>query len=243
MTVKLTPRSIVHFNKGHWHFDINKPSQHGSDYIHIDRTLSADVCQALLELKTKSTRSKTFDGNFYSDSSKKFNNPILQADFDKALPDLTGKIFDKSRPWFTSHYIDTDQCPDIVATVEQQLGVKIIKSHGNHMLNVMLRVAIQRPGDVTMDHIDHVYNNTTDQTDPYRDPGERRLVVFLEDHVPGQYFIIGNHNFGFWKQGQAFTWDWGIPHHTANLSNLPRYTLIMNFDAQKNQHLGCKIWS
>ena len=237
---KLTPRAVVHLQKNHWHFDLNKSSANGCDYVHVNQTLSSDLCQLLLELQKQSVKSMTFDGNFYANSSKKFDNPVFQKDFSDALPDLTDKIFDKSRPWFTSHYIDTEQRPGLIAQIEKQLNVRIIKSTENHMLNVALRVATQRPGDVTMNHIDHVYNKLSQ--DPYADPGERRLVVFLEDHVPGQYFVIGNHNFHPWKQGQAFTWDWGIPHHTANLSNLPRYTLIMNFDANKNTHLGCRVW-
>jgi len=234
----LTPREQGHLAHGHWHFDITRPAVAGVDYIPIGRVLSADLCRQLLAMKAQSTKSMTFDGNFYSNSADKYQDTEARLDFQEALPN---KNFDLNRPWFTSHYLDAGQ--DIVDQVEQQLGVEIIKNRNNHMLNIMLRVAVQRPGDVTMNHIDHVYDDKLSQRGRYADPAERRLVVFLEDHVPGQYFVMGNHSFGAWRQGQAFTWDWGIPHHTANMSSQPRYTLIMNLDARKNQHLGYKVWN
>jgi hypothetical protein len=64
--------------------------------VQVNQTLSSDLCQLLLELQKQSVKSMTFDGNFYANSSKKFDNPVFQKDFSDALPDLTDKIFDKT---------------------------------------------------------------------------------------------------------------------------------------------------
>lgn len=54
-----------------------------------------------------------------------------------------------------------------------------------------------------------------------------RMVMFLEDRGPGQFYEIGDQSFSDWVAGQVLQWKNDTPHLAANLGSTPRYNLIV----------------
>jgi hypothetical protein len=240
MSFFLNKRERGHLDRGHWHFD---PTISGQDYTTLDRCLSTDLCKDLIQIGKQNWSNRTaFTTGLYL---LPHEDPEVAVDKQEISERFVDKIIDLDKEWFNIVYIDIDQCPELVNKIENQLNIVITSQTSQHALKANLsgiRLAVQRPGCITMNHIDHIYGHTPDRPGRFDEPFERKIVVFLEDHVPGQYFNIGNHNFHPWQQGQAFTWDWGTPHHACNFSNTVRYNLMISVDPRLNLDLAHKIW-
>ena len=52
-----------------------------------------------------------------------------------------------------------------------------------------------------------------------------RIIIHLQDWVPGQFMLWGNQNVQQWKAGDSISYDPNIPHGTANASRYRRYSL------------------
>lgn len=52
---------------------------------------------------------------------------------------------------------------------------------------------------------------------------KKRYVVFKEDQQIGQMFQVGEEFITNWKAGDIFSFDWYVPHATANASNYDRH--------------------
>lgn len=86
------------------------------------------------------------------------------------------------------------------------------------------RVHVQRTGQVFNMHID-TYGVGFPGI-----PEEKlvRIVVMLEDWVPGHFYTYGTHNYSHWPAGEFHTFRWkDVPHGTANASSVPRTSLIV----------------
>lgn len=86
------------------------------------------------------------------------------------------------------------------------------------------RVHVQRTGQVFNMHIDTYKTGFPDV------PEEKliRIVVQLEDWVPGQFYCYGTHNYSHWQAGEFHSFRWkDVPHGTANASSVPRTSLIV----------------
>jgi hypothetical protein len=98
---------------------------------------------------------------------------------------------------------------------------KMIEFFG--MEQVTARVNVQMTGQVFNYHIDafpHYADADLSQL--------RRVIVCLEDWVPGHFYIYGTHNYSHWKAGEFHIFKWqDVPHGTANASLQPRTSLII----------------
>jgi hypothetical protein len=82
---------------------------------------------------------------------------------------------------------------------------------------------MQKPGQMFNLHIDKLYERSPDDHEKIS-----RIVVFLADWSPGQFFCHGTHNMSHWRAGDVFTFDWpNVPHASANASRELRPTLMM----------------
>jgi len=52
-----------------------------------------------------------------------------------------------------------------------------------------------------------------------------RIIIFLDDSVPGQLLVIDDNCYTNYKKGDVAHWTGSTPHLTANLSEVNRYTL------------------
>jgi hypothetical protein len=89
--------------------------------------------------------------------------------------------------------------------------------------NVWGRLHIQRPGQMFNYHIDKLWDHCPE------DPGRVcRILIFLTDWEPGQFFCHGTHTLAHWKAGTAITFDWAnVPHASANASRHDRPLMIL----------------
>ncbi len=88
---------------------------------------------------------------------------------------------------------------------------------------VTARVHVQMTGQVFNYHVD-AYPHYADA-----DPESLiRIIVCLEDWVPGHFYLYGTHNYSHWQAGEFHTFKWqDVPHATANASLAPRTSLII----------------
>jgi hypothetical protein len=240
MSLFLNKRETAHRDLGHWHFD---PTIVGQDHTALNQRLSDDVCDQLIQLNSQYWNSRTaFTSGLYL---LPHEDPEVVVDKQEISERFVDKIIDLDKEWFNIVYIDIQQHQSLVQEIEKQLDIVITSQTAQHALKANLsglRLAVQRPGCITMNHIDHIYGHSAERPSRFDEPFERKIVVFLEDHVPGQYFNIGNHNFHPWSKGQAFTWDWGVPHHACNFSNNIRHNLMISIDPRLNPKLGHQLW-
>jgi hypothetical protein len=234
--LSLNRREQAHKALGHWHFD---PDCQADSCMLLPRQLSPDLCQRLIELGQQHWHTRTaFTSSLYTGSH---HDPEILRDKQEIAETFRDKPIDLHQEWFNIVYLESAMDSDSLQQVQQQLDIKILDETAPHALKPnrsALRLAVQRSGCVTLNHIDHVYHHSPERPCRYDDPGERKIVVFLQDHVPGQYFNIGNHNLHPWQAGQCVTWNWGVPHHAANFSCVDRYNLMISIDAKQNSHLG-----
>ena len=234
----LNKREQAHKQLGHWHFD---PEISTGSHIDLTRQLSPELCNELIELGKKSWDKRT------SFNSYLYLTPHQDSEIKKDKQEIAERFQDKPtdthKEWFNIVYLDLEH--HVAEQIKKQLDIVAVKKTSPHALKANqspFRLAVQRPGCITINHIDHIYHHSPDRPGRYDDPWERKIVVFLEDHVFGQYFNIGNHNFHPWHTGQSFTWDWGVPHHACNFSTQLRHNLMITVDARQNPRLGYKLW-
>lgn len=88
---------------------------------------------------------------------------------------------------------------------------------------VAVRAQVQLPGQCYIMHIDKLWHRNP--ADPTK---ITRLVVNLEDYVPGQLVQYGNAYYSQWRAGDTHIFDTlNIPHCTANMSDKPRSIIVM----------------
>jgi hypothetical protein len=86
---------------------------------------------------------------------------------------------------------------------------------------VMVRVHVQRPGQVWNLHLDKLEKWMP--SDPTR---VVRYFIQLTDWQPGHFWSYGNYVYQGWHAGDVTTFDWlNVPHATANAGHVPRATL------------------
>lgn len=85
----------------------------------------------------------------------------------------------------------------------------------------MVRVHVQRPGQVWNLHLDKL-----EKWMP-KDPAQVvRYFVQLTDWQMGHFWNYGNYQYAGWRAGDVTTFDWlNVPHSTANAGHTPRVTL------------------
>jgi hypothetical protein len=85
------------------------------------------------------------------------------------------------------------------------------------------RLHIQRPGQMFNLHIDKLWDRCPE------DPEQVcRIMIFLKDWEPGQFFSYGTCVLSHWKAGDAMTFDWAnVPHASANAGRSTRPVLMI----------------
>lgn len=102
-----------------------------------------------------------------------------------------------------------------------QVFSKMIDTFG--LEQVKARAHVQFTGEVFNYHLD-IYPHYS-ETDQHR---LIRIIVNLQDWVPGQFYLYGTHHYSHWQAGDFHTFRWqDVPHATANASSVPRPSLII----------------
>ena len=193
-----------------YHFDYTRRDQPGEYYFPLGRfegDWSEDLAQALAKDKTSITWATRAHGMYYDKiTGTAVNSPMIpQEEYD-----LT-----------TAGYKADLKLTDVVERIE--IGQSLLKMYEYFALeDPWVRLHIQKPGQMFNLHIDKLYDRTNDP--------ERviRIVVFLADWEPGQFYQYGTFIISHWKAGDTHTFNWrDVPHATANASRNIRPSLIM----------------
>lgn len=99
-----------------------------------------------------------------------------------------------------------------------------IKENFDFLLNVRVAVNLFTPGQYIPLHFDRYerYVKLNQITDP---TSITRIMLMLEDSVPGQFLQIENTVHSTWSAGDWFSWKYITPHAFYNLSKKSRYSL------------------
>jgi len=234
--MQLNLREQGHKSAGHWHFDPHILSQ---DYAWLtekinDRTCdwilagAADkisVAQPVAPLKSRSLE--------YTCEEHKKDREEAQSYF------LDAKL-DANLAWFYLWHpdSDTDYYKHLEQVVSSQLKLKPMANVSNIWgKSTPILFALQAPGQICTNHIDHHYTDYDTRKDRFTDPGYVKVIVFLSDWQPGQYFVFGNSLVDKWQKGQALVFPWGIPHWTYNFTNKNRITMMVKVNRHENNNL------
>lgn len=122
--------------------------------------------------------------------------------------------YDLEQQGYGRDYVVTDlsyDVPQVLQHIADQFALE--KS--------MIRVHVQRPGQVWNLHLDKL-----EKWMP-QDPSQVvRYFVQLSDWQPGHFWSYGNYQWWGWQAGDVSTFDWwNVPHATANAGHVPRATL------------------
>ena len=106
---------------------------------------------------------------------------------------------------------DFSKCPTIQKMIDY-FEFKTVKG----------KLHVQFTGEMLNMHIDKLYDLDEDPNNVLR------IMIMLDDYVPGQFLIYGSQYFHNWKSGDIHYFDWkNIPHATANASLYPRPMLVL----------------
>ena len=100
--------------------------------------------------------------------------------------------------------------------------------------NSLARFHVQFPGEVTAWHTDifspaHEFLDEDvqdfDDESVGKDKNIRRILIALEDWSVGQFFLFGKTMWTEWAAGDVVSWNYGVPHGTANMGYFPRISV------------------
>lgn len=135
---------------------------------------------------------------------------------DKAIPsaDLAAEEYDLMRAGMDPKTVITHMDWDIPPVFQRMADCF-------EMRDTMVRIHVQKPGELWNLHIDKLQKWNPD------DPSTvLRLFVQLTTWQPGQFWEFGTYHWNQWRAGDAVTFDWrNLPHSTANAGYHPRVTL------------------
>ena len=158
----------------------------------------------------------------YRDKNSSHYPITMVNDADKAGVNLDEMpMFDSSR-WINDPHQGCQAISDFIALDYENADKGAKREYGYDSFH------IQRPGQMLMYHHDLYYAVIRD-ADPelsWKPEKLRRFVIFMEDWRPGHVWIVGNTEYSHWRKGECITWNWqDMPHGTANLSPVPRYSI------------------
>jgi hypothetical protein len=237
----LNDREQGYKDAGIYHFD---PYADTNDMPQIGTSLDADICDFIYQ-----HISKRFT-DFIPQMTRNSMQRILKTDIsgeEERLDILEYQtqldysiVMNKEDPGFYMLQMkSTDEIYDTIKQkVEQQYSIRLNDRAKNSLgYSSAIGFAWQEPGQTTVNHIDNYLTDYDKRSSRYQDPGHRKLICFLEDWQPGQFFMMGNKVSQKWQKGQAVVLKWGMPHSTANLSNRVRITMMLKVMADENPNL------
>lgn len=129
-------------------------------------------------------------------------------------PDLTAEEYDLERIGMDKDAVITHLNWNIPRVFQRM-------ADAFQLIDPMLRIHVQQPGEVWNLHLDKLQKWCPD------DPTQvLRVFVQLTDWQPGHFWAFGNHTYSHWRAGDVVTMDWqNCPHATANAGHTPRVTL------------------
>ena len=190
----LKARSAYHFDTKNWHPDWDTVQQLGR----IEPSWQAELAETLARARpvTWRTRGRT-------------NDPLRRGSEEYDQED-----YDLEQQGYGKDYVVTDlnyDIPPVFETIGRQFALN----------QAMIRVHVQRPGQVWNLHLDKLEKWMPE------DPSQVvRYFVQLTDWQPGHFWCYGNFQWWGWQAGDVSTFDWwNVPHATANAGHVPRATL------------------
>jgi len=193
-----------------YHFDYTRRDQPGEYYFPLGRfegDWSEDLAQALDTEKTTSTWATRSHGMYYDKiTGTAVNSPMIpQEEYDLVKAGYSTDL----------------KLTDVVERIK--IGPSILKMFEYFELeDPWVRLHVQQPGQMFNYHIDKLYDRTDDPDNVVR------IVVFLADWLPGQFYQYGTLPLSHWKAGDVHTFSWrDVPHATANASRGVRPILFM----------------
>jgi len=203
-----------------WHFDKN--SDHEDIYLvrkfdrpdlfWIDGTyevLNETAVQVSYETMAKGQKNGT------DDHSVAQNSLIVDLELCDAKP---------KDSWFERRIVTPNH---ILWEIVEELGL-----HGK----VDARIATQRPKDGALIHIDHEHQQhyirqaETGKSldDIFASRGNwKKYIITLQNAEPGMVMCYGNTVLTDWKAGEAYLFNYGVPHWTTNFSGQERHNLMV----------------
>lgn len=99
-----------------------------------------------------------------------------------------------------------------------------IKPHFSYLDKVGFAVNLFKPGQFIPKHHD-LYDRYKELHGLSTIDNIMRIVVMLEDGLPGQIMEIDNKIYSYWKAGDCFAWTGITPHAFYNFSIADRYAI------------------
>jgi hypothetical protein len=121
---------------------------------------------------------------------------------------------------FKTNVLDTTVLGD-----EHEL-TKRIKSHFN-LKTVFVAVNKQRPNHIVGLHQDTNKSLIVKNQEDFLISKLRKYIVFVSPWTEGQVFMLGKSAHSNWQTGDVISFDWFIPHATANASGSDRVLLFI----------------
>lgn len=239
----LTVRDAEHQRRGHWHFD---PARKTKDVFWARRSIPEEICQRAVNIILP-----VAEHAYYNLTDTVFVNsmPVYSKDGGPVKPTLSYQTdpdpesaldagdtlndfvmgqAEPRRPWHQT--VRTEKIPGLLPWFKQ--AMEEFGYLDNHDL-LDWRILVQWPGQITYKHIDHVFVDYDKRPDRFERPPTvgNKYYTFLTPSHPGDYLQWGNELITQWKAGDSFTWNWGLPHFTANFSDQPRVAMMANLNS------------
>lgn len=190
----LKSRSAYHFDTRAWHLDWDTVHHLGQLVPNWQQELNQVLQQA--QPVTWRTRGRP------NDSLQRANEEHDQEDYDL-----------EQQGYGSKHVVSdlTYEIPQVFKAIADQF----------ELTNAMVRIHVQRPGQVWNLHLDKL-----EKWMPQDPTQVARYFVQLTDWQQGHFWSYGNFQWAGWQAGDVSTFDWwNVPHATANAGHVPRATL------------------
>lgn len=205
-----------------WHFDNRRHDQPG-EWFQMLGLMSGDWKSELAAVVDKDLKSITWatrkDTPYYrrDDGSFEQSSMIAQEEYDL---EQTGAGRDLKLS-------DVVEYEDFAPVFQRMVDFWAVE-------DPWCRLHIQRPGQMFNIHIDKLWDRCPE--DPER---VCRIMIFLSDWEPGQFFSYGTCTLQHWRAGDVMTFDWAdVPHASANASRNARPVLmITGLKSERTQEL------
>ncbi len=232
----LTWREENHKQRGHYHFDWDKKTK---DVRWYPKKFPKSACDDLVSLVLEREQQRGLNPRdpVYEKQSVA-NLDIVRYGYEESQSHCVERNLDRAES--IDQWRDTGM--DMHSTWGTTLSAKrdpVVYDRLNHYItqynwfgtrkmDFEHKFWIQYPGQKTICHMDHIYDFYDGRTrwdDPKR---TQKMVMYLTPWEPGHYMCWGSEMMVDWEQGSGFTWDWGLPHWTANFGKTPRVTLAFS---------------
>jgi len=214
-------RFKLHKKLGTWHFN---PNRKESDYAivdHIDKP--EDFWNRGMDEVLNKEASILTNGFWTKDEV------IVDSATKSAIKSLQNDVISMQAP--------KDDCWFERRSITKDMIFGELYDYFWYLDHVDMRVATQKPMDMTYRHIDHEHqqilssgegeDEQDDVENIFKSRGKwRKYIVLIHDLKPGQVFYWGNSVVEA-VRGDVFSWDYACPHWAANFSDETRHSFMI----------------